>query len=141
MISKINQLLKTYKEVISYGVFGVLTTLVNLVTYFIFTTVIDLSSLGRYSYLFATIIAWIVSVLFAFYTNKYYVFQSKTNNIIKEMINFFGFRVVSLIIDVAVMFLMVDVLIINDLIAKVSANVIVIILNYFFSKWFVFKKK
>ena len=140
MISKINQLLKTYKEVISYGVFGVLTTLVNLVTYFIFTTVIDLSSLGRYSYLFATIIAWIVSVLFAFYTNKYYVFQSKTNNIIKEMINFFGFRVVSLIIDVAVMFLMVDVLIINDLIAKVSANVIVIILNYFFSKWFVFKK-
>ena len=91
----------------------------------------------------SNIIAWILSVLFAYITNKLFVFESKnkskTENL-KEMVSFFGFRVLSLVFDMGCMFLLVDILRIGELISKVLSNILVIILNYIFSKLFIFKK-
>ncbi len=131
-------LLKKYKEVILYLIFGVLTTLVNIIAYFISTRFLNLDAY------ISNIIAWILSVIFAFITNKLYVFKSKNTNlqvILKECLSFFGFRVLSLIFDMACMYLFISILSTNDLIAKIITNIIVIILNYVFSKLFVFKNK
>ncbi|MDD3242007.1 MAG: GtrA family protein [Bacilli bacterium] len=124
-----------YREIVMYIIFGVLTTLVNIITFY----VLDL--LGVNVYINNTI-AWILSVLFAYLTNRKYVFNSDKGNkgFIKEMGFFFLFRIFSYGIDMFTMFVMVDILNIGKLLSKVVDNVIVIIINYFTSKLFVFKK-
>lgn len=125
-----------YREVLSYLLFGGLTTLVNIVSFFIlrqFNVAIYISN----------VIAWILSVLFAFITNKLFVFESKGKNKkenAKELISFFGFRILSLGIDMGAMYLLLDVLSIGELISKILSNIIVIVLNYIFSKLFIFRK-
>ena len=136
-MKKIIELMKKYKEIIMYLIFGVLTTLINIVSFYI------MDKLGIALYVNNTI-AWILSVLFAFITNKLFVFESKDKNpkiILKEGISFFGFRLLSYFVDMLCIFLLVDVFKINKLIAKVVGNVIVIIINYVFSKLFIFKKE
>ena len=124
------------REVLMYLLFGGLTTLVNIITFF----VLRLFNVEVYV---SNLIAWIVSVLFAFITNKLFVFEShndsKKKNV-KELVSFFGFRILSLGIDMASMYLLLQVLSTGEVFAKIVANVIVIILNYVFSKLFVFKK-
>jgi len=128
-------LIKKYKELILYGIFGVLTTIVNILVYYICANILTIH------YLISTVIAWLISVLFAYTTNRKFVFESKNKNIIKEIISFFSFRILSGFIDVAIMYAFVDIFKWNDLIVKILANVIVIILNYIFSKLFIFKKE
>jgi len=131
-------LIKKYKEVIMYLIFGILTTVVNIVVYFISTRFLNLDAY------ISNIIAWVLSVLFAFVTNKVYVFNSKNTTvrvILKEGISFFGFRVLSLIFDMICMYIFISLLSTNDLVAKIITNVVVIIINYLFSKLFVFKSK
>ncbi|MBE6153711.1 MAG: GtrA family protein [Firmicutes bacterium] len=118
-----------------YGIFGVLTTLVNIFVYFILVRVFN------FHYLISTIISWIISVLFAYFTNKKYVFESKGNNYLKEIFAFIGFRILSGIIEIVLMYLFVDTLTFDDLISKVITNIVVVLLNYIFSKLFVFKNK
>ena len=130
--------MKRKKEVISYLFFGVLTTLINILSYVI------LSKLFEVDYKLATTIAWVISVLFAFITNKIYVFNSKETNIVlvaKEFSSFTTFRLLSYLMDLGVMVLMVEWLKTDDLIAKIVANVFVVIFNYFASKYVIFKKK
>lgn len=137
-MNKILELLKKYKEVIMYLIFGVLTTVINIVGFYIFTR---FCSMNLYV---SNVIAWIVAVTFAFITNKLYVFESKDRNmgtLLKEGISFFGFRLLSLGFDMGFMVVAVEWLHINDMIAKVVSNVVVIVLNYAFSKVFIFKKK
>ena len=122
-----------YYEVLSYLFFGGCTTLVNILTFW----VMRLLKVGVYT---SNIIAWIVSVLFAFITNKLFVFESK-GNAIKEGISFFAFRLLSLVFDMGIMYLLVDILNWNDLLSKVLTNIFVIIINYVFSKVFIFKKR
>ena len=122
------------KEIIMYLVFGVLTTVVNIVVYYIF------SNLLHMNYLFSNAMAWFLSVLFAYVTNRKYVFDSKNNQIIKEAISFFGSRLATGIIDMMLMWFLVNFNIVNDVVAKVVVNVIVVILNYILSKLVVFKK-
>ncbi len=122
------------KEIIMYLVFGVLTTVVNIVVYYIF------SNLLHMNYLFSNAMAWFLSVLFAYVTNRKYVFDSKNNQIIKEAISFFGSRLATGIIDMVLMWFLVNFNIVNDVVAKVVVNVIVVILNYILSKLVVFKK-
>lgn len=126
-----------YKEIFSYLFFGVLTTLVNIITYYIFKQYLNIN------YQVANIIAWIISVTFAFITNKIFVFISINNfkKTIKEMFSFYGFRLLSLGFDITIMFVAISVLNINDLVSKVISNIVVIIINYLFSKIFIFKKK
>ena len=121
------------KEFTFYMIFGVLTTLVNILVYLFFAKIC-----GVY-YVTSNILAWFFSVLFAYVTNRIWVFESKNTNIIKEAILFFGGRLFSGVIDTGLMYLFIDMLFLNDVISKFVVQVIVIILNYVFSKWIVFK--
>ena len=130
--------MKRKKEVISYLFFGVLTTLTNIVSYVV------LSKLFEMDYKLATTIAWGISVLFAFITNKLYVFNSKETNIVliaKEFTSFTFFRLLSYLMDLGMMVLMIEWLKTDDLIAKIVANFFVVFFNYFASKYVIFKKK
>ena len=122
------------REVLMYLLFGGLTTLVNILSFFILRKL----SVGVYV---SNLIAWVVAVLFAFITNKLFVFESKDKSKIgKELISFFGFRILSLGVDMGAMYLLLQVINTGEVFAKIIANVIVIILNYIFSKVFIFKK-
>lgn len=124
------------KEIIKYLIFGILTTLVNILCFYI------LDKLNIDIYINNTI-SWIVSVIFAFITNKLYVFESKSldiKTIFKEGTSFLGARIFSYFVDMGTIYLLFDGLRINKLISKVVSNIIVIIINYIFSK-FIFKKK
>ena len=133
----IKELLKKYKFIILYGIFGVLTTIVNIATYGILYRCFDVSNIV------SNIIAWVMSVLFAFVTNKLWVFESKSFNFslfIKELGSFTVCRLATGVLDLGIMFLGVDLLEGPAMILKVVSNIIVIILNYVMSKFFVFKK-
>lgn len=137
-MEKIKELFNKYKEVINYLIFGVLTTLVNYVSYLILAKVFNVN------YLASTIISQIISIIFAYVTNKLFVFASKTTTtkeLIKEMVSFFGFRGISLLLDMAFMYIFVDLLKLDDVIMKLVSNVLIVITNYVFSKLFVFKKE
>ncbi|MBO1623670.1 GtrA family protein [Bacillus cereus] len=126
------------KEIFNYLFFGGLTTLINIVTYFICATLVGMD------YKIATTIAWIVAVLFAYITNKKYVFNSQQANLthaLKEFFYFMGFRILSYFIDLFAMIAFIEWLGINDLITKVIANIIVVVFNYFASKYVIFRKK
>ncbi len=132
------ELLKKYKFIILYGIFGVLTTVINIAVYGMFYSVFDVSNV------ISNIIAWVISVLFAFITNKLWVFESKSFDIklfMKELGSFTLCRVTTGVLDLGIMFVGVDLLKGPAMILKVVSNVIVIILNYIMSKLFVFKKK
>lgn len=143
-------------EVFSYLFFGVCTTIINIVTFQLFYSMIGIPTLV------SNAIAWVFSVAFAYVTNRTFVFHSKENSpqgILREVSAFVSARLLSLLFDEVIMWLMVDVMGYNfierftaellnmdvqdakSLIAKVCANVVVVILNFFFSKLFVFKKK
>ena len=125
--------MKLKKELFLYIVFGILTTLVNIITYLFFTRIFGIN------YLISNIIAWIISVLFAYFTNRIWVFESSNTNIIKEISLFFGGRLFSGIVDVGFMYVFIEILSINDFISKIIIQILVIILNYLFSKLIVFK--
>ena len=120
------------KELLAYIIFGVLTTIVNIVVYFFFTKVCGVN------YIISNIIAWFLSVLFAYVTNRIWVFESSNTNIIKECILFFGGRLFSGILDTGLMILFIDILTMGDLISKIIVQIVVVIVNYVFSKWIVF---
>ncbi len=153
------------REFITYVLFGVLTTVVNLVTFYItkkffisiewngvFNALLGnagfekaLALLGEGTdYLDATLIAWLVAVIFAFVTNKLIVFESKSwkpSVAGKEFAGFMGARLFSLLVELLCMFIMVTLLSFNDYIAKIIVGILVIIINYVFSKLIIFKNK
>ncbi len=151
------------REIITYIIFGVLTTAVNLLTFYIFkkifisigwdglfneivpenSKIVELFS-GGSDYLDANLIAWVAGVIFAFVTNKLFVFESKSWKpavAVKEFAGFVGARVFSLGVEMLGMFVMVTLLTWNEFVAKIITGVAVIILNYIFSKLLIFKKK
>lgn len=130
-------LFNRYKEVILYLIFGGLTTLVNIVSYSLLA-----DWLGIY-YLAANAIAWVLSVLFAYLTNRSFVFESKSrgSEALRELLLFFGCRLLSGVFDMACMYVCVDLIRMPGLAAKILSNVIVVILNYLFSKFLIFRGK
>ncbi len=143
MILKIVQLLKIVqillrnKQLISYGFFGVCTTLINTLAYRILYERIGLENV------YATILAWFIAVVFAFITNRKYVFESgdsKGGAFIWQLLSFFGARIATGLLDVVIMYYAVDVYGFNPTLSKLVSNVIVIILNYLLSKFVVFRK-
>lgn len=151
------------QEIITYIFFGVLTTAVNLVTFYIFkkifisvgwngifneivpenSKIVELFS-GGSDYLDANLIAWVAGVIFAFVTNKLFVFESKSwkpSVAGKEFAGFVGARVFSLGVEMLGMFVMVTLLTWNEFVAKIIVGVAVIIINYIFSKLLIFKNK
>lgn len=139
MIKLINKLLEKYREMIMYLIFGVLTTVVSLAVYYLLVYTI-LNPEQAFQLQLANILSWIAGVTFAYFTNRSVVFQSKNENKLKEASSFVLARVVTLVMDMAIMFIGVTLLHGNDKILKLVSQVIVIVSNYVFSKLFVFKK-
>lgn len=138
-MDKIIKLYKNNKEIINYLIIGVLTTIVSLVTYYLLTFSV-LNPNNDIELQIANVISWIVSVAFAYVTNRKYVFESKSKDIKKELSKFVSSRITTLLIDMGLMFIFVSLLSFNDKIIKLIVQFVVIVLNYVFSKLFVFKK-
>ncbi len=134
----LKDLIRKYRDVIPYLFFGVCTTAVNVVVYWLCAHPMHLGTM------LSTVLAWVLSVLFAYVTNRKWVFYSEAHGrreISREMASFFGCRLATGIVDWLCMFLFVEVLGLNDLFIKLAANVIVIVLNYVASKLLIFRKR
>ena len=139
MIQFIKKMLTKYREQIAYLFFGGLTTLISWGLYTLLYYVLFNQSLNVLS----NIITEIVAITFAYVTNKLFVFRSKTQekkDFLKEILSFFALRAVSFFVNLGAMWLLVDVLFFEAWICKIVVNVVVIILNYLFSKLFIFNK-
>ena len=128
------------KELISYLIVGACTTMVSLLTYYLLTQTL-LNPKDKIELQIANILSWIISVLFAYFTNRKYVFKSKNPNMLKEGSKFVASRISTLLLDMLIMFILASLLGINDKIAKIVSQILVIIGNYIISKLFVFKKR
>ena len=151
-MKKIKNLILKYKELILYLIFGVLTTFVSIFSFWLFGLFIP-----DRLYLITNVISWVIAVIFAFVTNKLFVFESKKwgkAELSSEIPKFLGARVFSLIIEELGLILFIDLLgfkelgwtvlgfnVTGELIAKTIMAIVVIVLNYFFSKFMIFKKK
>ena len=137
----IKELLKKIdvREVVSYLIIGILTTVVSLVSYYLLTiTALDPNKPIELQV--ANVISWILAVTFAYFTNRKYVFRSKDKNILKEGTKFYAARLLTLFMDMTIMFIFVSAMGINDKIIKLVSQVFVVIANYVISKFMVFKK-
>lgn len=137
IIQKIKELINKYQELIKYLVIGVLTTVIN---YIIFALLVNIIKFDMH---FSNIIAWIISVIFAYFTNKLFVFKSKSfkfNVLGKEIVTFGAARIFSLLLEEVILYVFVDKLKMEKLLIKLIANIIVIIVNYVLSKFIIFKK-
>lgn len=139
-MKKIKELYIKYKEIINYLIFGVLTTVISLFVYYI-SVFTFLNPSNAIQLQIANVLSWIAGVAFAYFSNRKFVFESKEKNKLKEASKFVTARIVTLIIDVVIMWLGVTILHGNDKIIKIISQVIIIVSNYVFSKVFVFTKK
>ena len=133
-----------YKELVNYLIVGILTTVVSLGSKWVLLfTVLDADD--AFELQVAIIISWICAVLFAYISNRVFVFNSKNKNVLKEMISFFGARVLTLVMEMVIMWFFITLLRLNSdtwvLIWTFVTQVLIMIFNYIFSKLFVFKKK
>jgi len=131
-------LYKKYEDVILYLFFGGCTFLVSMVSYYIFAETLGMN------YMVANIISWILAVLFAYITNRIFVFKSKVKGamaILKELWMFVACRISTGVMEVIIMFVGVSLMHANDLIVKGIAQVLVILSNYVLSKLIIFRKK
>ena len=136
--NKIYNIYLKNQEIISYLIIGFLTTLVSLITYYIVTKIF-LNPKNATELQLANIISWITSVVFAYITNRKYVFKSKNKNIVKECTTFITSRILTLILEMIAMFIIVTIFKYNDKIGKLISQILVIIGNYIISKLLVFK--
>mgnify|MGYP004446817753 FL=1 len=132
----IQTLIEKYKDVIPYAVFGVLTTIVNVASYWLCARLLGFSVMP------STYIAWFAAVLFAYITNRKWVFKSSVHGkaIIIEALSFFSCRILTGLMDWFCMYIFVNVLLFNDITVKTFANISVIVTNYLASKFIIFGK-
>jgi putative flippase GtrA len=126
-----------YKKLILYVFFGVATTLINLLAYAVCTRVLNIHLL------ISTVLSWLISVLFAYITNRKYVFNSNNKtlkSILIECISFISCRLLTGAIDVTIMYVFAGILGYNDFIIKIVSNLFVIVSNYVVSRLFIFKE-
>ncbi len=120
------------KEIFLYLFFGLLTTFISILSFYIFTNIFHIHEL------ISNILSWLIAMSFAYYTNSIYVFKYD-NNSKQTIIKFFSARLLSLGIEELIILIFVTLLHYREMFIKLIAQIIVIILNYIFSKWFVFK--
>lgn len=138
MMSKIKYICTKYREQIAYLFVGGTTTVVSIASYYLFTYPLGLG------YMTSTILSWIVSVLYAYVTNKIIVFRSDVKGFIgifKEGVSFITCRLLTLFIEMGTMYLLVSVIAVDKGISKILVQFIIFVLNYVFSKVLVFRKK
>ena len=127
---------KKHKEVLLYLFFGGLTTLVSIASFALFAVTMGMNEL------IANVLSWILAVLFAYVTNRTWVFAQKADTrpgILREMLTFFGGRIATLLVEEAIILVFITWLGLPAIPVKAAAQVIVIALNYVISKYFVFK--
>ena len=129
------KILNKNKEMVLYLIFGVLTTLVNIMSYLFFSKICGINIL------ISNIMAWFFSIVFAYVTNRILVFESKNKKILYEFALFIGGRGLSGILDSLLFYVLVVLLMFNDIVSKIFINIIVIIINYVLSKKIIFKEK
>lgn len=138
MFGKLNALFRKYYDILVYLIFGVLTTVVNFLVYF------PCYNLLGFSAVVSNLIAWVVAVIFAYLTNKPFVFRSNdwsAKTVIPELTKFVGCRITSGAMESAIIWVTVDILSWNGNLWKIATSVLVVVLNYIGSKLFVFRKK
>ena len=137
MLQKIRALVEKYWDIVTYLIFGVLTTVVNYLVY------LPIYNLLGASAAVSNAIAWVAAVAFAFLTNKPFVFKShdwSAKTVLPELSKFVGCRVASGVLETLILLLAVDILVWNGNIWKIITSVLVVILNYVASKLLVFRK-
>ena len=155
---------RNHKEIILYFVFGIGTTIISMVSYYLVRVIFPdeesvpvwLAWIFNITSVFGiesntalpVIISWFLSVTFAFLTNRVYVFHSRVKSFggfILEALRLYASRIATLFVDLLIMFLLVDLPGIQnalyEFVAKIFSNVIVLIINYILSRVFVFRKK
>ena len=139
-MERIKQLYIKYKEVIRYLVVGGLTTVVSLGTYYlcVFTFLNPSIAIQLQT---ANVISWIAAVTFAYFTNRKFVFESKNSKVFREAVSFYLSRVGTLLVEMIFMWVFVTRLGLNDKLMKILVQILIIILNYIFSKFLVFRNK
>ena len=138
MKQKAADILKKYREQILYLVFGALTTVVSIGSYALFNAVFGINEL------IANVISWILAVLFAYVTNRRWVFCSSAKTkkeILTEMASFFAGRLATLGMEELILFVFITCLGLNSIAVKIIAQVIVLVSNYVISKLLVFRKR
>ncbi len=133
----IKKLYTKHKVIILYMLFGALTTAVNIVSYFIFKDIMFLRTAV------SNMLAWFLSVVFAFVTNKLYVFDARDDDkkhAFLQLVEFFGARFISGVADTVIMVIFIDIMHCSELPVKILSNIFVIIFNYVVSKFIIFKK-
>lgn len=138
-MKKIMIVYKKYEEIINYIIVGGFTTFVSLATYYI-SVLTFLNPNNPFQLQVANVVSWICAVTFAYFANKKFVFKNNSENL-SSAIKFFLSRVSTLLIDMASMYVFVSLLNINDKISKILVQFLVLLLNYIFSKFIVFKEK
>lgn len=141
LLDRLRDLFQQYREIISYVFFGGLTTLVNWISYFVLVNLLGGGG-NTAAVLWATILAQILSILFAYITNRKWVFKSRAygfRSVAVEMVKFFSCRSASIFLDMGIMYVGVSLLNINDMMMKLFSNFIIIVVNYLLSKIFVFR--
>lgn len=131
------ELIKKYKAFLAYAVFGVFTTIVNIMTYNLCYYQMEMSNT------LSNILAWVLAVTFAYLTNKAWVFGSKSwkwQVLKREVPAFVGCRVATGVLDLVIMYICVDIANWNAMLMKILSNILVILLNYVCSKLVIFKK-
>jgi putative flippase GtrA len=137
-------LIKKYKEILLYLIFGGLTTVVDWAVSFLLYYLWG-DAIREIVWLIhgANVIAWAAAVIFAYVTNRIWVFESKTHGaaIVREFLSFAGGRVLTLLLQEAMFAVFFHALSINEYVVKIVAAVLVVVSNYFISKLLVFRKK
>ena len=138
MIEKIKALCLKYKEVLLYLIFGGLTTVVSLVTFWLAGHPLGLNTL------IANVISWICAVTFAYFTNAKWVFEAQPESRgewLRQFVSFYAGRLATLGVEELLLFVFVTLLHCNDMLIKLIAQVVVVVLNYVISKLLIFRKK
>lgn len=126
-----------HKEILLYLFFGGLTFLVSIITFAVFNIFYEINELV------ANVMSWVIAVLFAFFTNRKWVFSAPTESLqdfIKQMVSFFGGRVITLVIEEIILLVFITWIGFPSMVIKIIAQIVVIIANYVISKLIVFKK-
>ena len=136
VLNMFNPFYKKNKEILLYLFFGGLSFIVSVATYALFNVPMKMDAL------IANVLSWIITVMFAFLTNRVWVFASPTDNIkdfMKQMLSFYSGRIITLVIEEAILLVFINMLGFGSLLVKIVAQVVVILLNYVISKLFIFK--
>lgn len=133
----LKNLYRKYRQIFWYLFFGVCTMILNTVCYTVLYELLEVPNVP------STVIAWLAAVIVAFVTNKLVVFESRerAGKGLFELVSFFGCRVATGLLDVGIMWIAVDLLSGNSVLWKLVSNVIITVLNYIVSKFFIFKSK